>query len=145
MKKSKRTGWGFVDGEPYLGDGLASTPEESYDTEKPWFAKTLQLDARGFLAIFRENPPYRRFKDLPDGALLDTEDVARLAGCSGVTVTKHVLKGRLRPHPKASSRKNFFYTKSDVVAWLRVQRAGKNFKAGRPPQNPRNQKSLKAR
>ena len=118
--------WGYgEDGVPYLGENL---PREKPKRRRPvYFSKVFYKDQRGITHVALDNPPHT-YADLSDSAVLDTQDVARAAQCSPLTVLRHANAKQLKIHPKSSPR-DFYYRKRDVDAWLK--RAGP-FERGRP-------------
>jgi hypothetical protein len=117
--------FGFVGDVPYFGENL---PERKHRQSSPvYFPKIFYKDRGGITRVAVENPP-RSYKSLEDDHILDTQDVARRARCSPLTVLRHANAKRLKIHPK-SSKHDFYYRKQDVEEWLKKV---PQFQRGRP-------------
>jgi len=117
--------WGYAGDEIFLGSDLPK--RKSKRNEQFYFPKIFHEDSRGLRRVALENSP-RPYAGLADDAVLDTQDVARKAGCSPLTVLRHANAKRLKIHPK-SSLSQFYYKKRDVDVWLENE---SEFKRGRP-------------
>jgi hypothetical protein len=121
--------YGLADGSILIrsdDDEDVAKPREG-NSEALYFAKMFYEDANGIPRTALENPP-RSYNDLPNSAILDTQDVARRAHCSQLTVLRHANSRRLKIHPKSTGH-DFYYRKQDVDAWLKQT---SEFKRGRP-------------
>jgi hypothetical protein len=119
--------WGYVGGEPYLGEGLSKRP-----TRKPSsliYAKDVSETGR----IILENPPFRRYKDAPLNKHFDVADVCKIAKCHPKTVLREIARGRLKVdqrvyHPHRRGGSPYLFKKTDIEAWRKIRRT----KPGRP-------------
>ena len=116
---------GYAGDGIYLGTDLPTT--RSKRNEQFYFPKVFHEDSRGLRRVALENSP-RPYAGLADDAVLDTQDVARKAGCSPLTVLRHANAKRLKIHPK-SSVSQFYYKKRDIDVWLENE---SEFRRGRP-------------